>query len=93
MITRSWSFNSTGKRVIVLNDLGNCSLSYPGWIRKYLWTQGEGMCFSSWLLIIIERVMLLMRFHAFCKIMGLIESGLAALSGSKELTASSSRLG
>ena len=41
----------------------------------------------------IERVKLLMRFHDFCKIMGLIESGPAALSGSKELTASSSRLG
>ena len=55
--------------------------------------QGEGLCCSSWLLIIIERVKLLMRFHDFCKIMGLIESGPAALSGSKELTASSSRLG
>ena len=34
-----------------------------------------------------------LRFHAFFMIMGLIESGPAALSGSKELTASSSRLG
>ena len=29
--------------------------------------------------------MLLMRFHAVCKMMGLIESGPAALSGSKDL--------
>ena len=37
--------------------------------------------------------MLLMRFYALCMIMGLIESGPAALLGSKEFTVSSSRLG
>ena len=38
------------------------------------------MCWSSWLLIIIiEPVMLIMRSHAFCMIMGFIEYGTAAL--------------
>ena len=61
----------------------DCSLSYPVLVSNIPLdsVQGDMVCVeSSWLLIIIERVMLLTWFHAFWMIMGFIESGPAALS-------------